>query len=77
MYVKVNVAFPENLDPSVFSLLEKALPPRKAVEKFDKHITLDEVHLDDPDVHGRGGGFRDPDAMDEDDEQPRVQCANQ
>jgi DnaJ family protein A protein 2 len=77
MYVKVNVTFPEHIEPKAFPLLEQALPPRRPLEHFEKHIVLDEVHLSDPDVHARGGGMRDPDAMDEDEGEPRVQCANQ
>ncbi|KAF8197364.1 DnaJ domain-containing protein [Pholiota molesta] len=53
----------------------KALPPRKPVEKFDKNVILEEVTLDDADTRSRPG-LQD-DAMDEDQEEPRVQCANQ
>ncbi len=74
LYVKLNVKFPESIDPSVIPLLEKALPPRKPIETFDKHVILDEVHLEEPDSHG--GGMHD-EPMDEDGEEPRVQCAQQ
>ncbi|KAJ7109111.1 hypothetical protein C8R44DRAFT_678998 [Mycena epipterygia] len=75
MYVKLSVQFPESLDPAAIPMLEKALPPRKAVETFAKNIVLDEVSLDDVDTRSRGGMRDDP--MDEDGEEPRVQCANQ
>lgn len=75
MYVKLSVQFPESLDPAAIPMLEKALPPRKAVETFAKNIVLDEVSLDDVDTRSRGGMRDDP--MDEDGDEPRVQCANQ
>jgi DnaJ family protein A protein 2 len=74
MYVKLNVTFPDSIDPDVIPLLEKALPPRKPVEMFDRNIIVDEVQLDDADTRSRP--MRD-DAMDEDEGEPRVQCANQ
>ncbi|KAJ7285562.1 hypothetical protein C8J57DRAFT_1662122 [Mycena rebaudengoi] len=76
MYVKLSVEFPENIDPAVIPMLEKALPPRKPIETFPKTVTLDEVSLDDVDTRSRGGMRDDP--MDEDGEgEPRVQCAQQ
>ncbi|KAJ7098173.1 hypothetical protein B0H15DRAFT_920817 [Mycena belliarum] len=75
MYVKLGVVFPESIDPAVIPLLEKALPPRKPLETFARNIVLDEVSLDDVDTRSRGG-MRD-DSMDEDGEEPRVQCAQQ
>lgn len=76
MYVKINITFPDAISEAAVPLLEQALPPRKPVEVFPKNIILDEVHLDDADT--RAGGMRgDPDAMDEDEGEPRVQCANQ
>jgi DnaJ family protein A protein 2 len=75
LYVKISVKFPDSIDPSAIPLLERALPPRKPVEKFDKNVILEEVTLDDADTRSRPG-LQD-DAMDEDQEEPRVQCANQ
>ncbi|KAJ7063047.1 hypothetical protein C8F01DRAFT_1131294 [Mycena amicta] len=75
MYVKLSVRFPESIDPSVIPMLEKALPPRKALETFAKNVVLDEVTLDDVDARSRNP-LRE-DMMDEDTEEPRVQCANQ
>ncbi|KAJ7210323.1 hypothetical protein GGX14DRAFT_450466 [Mycena pura] len=75
MYVKLSVRFPDSIDPAMIPMLEKALPPRNPVETFPKNIVLDEVSLDDVDTRSRGP-MRD-DAMDEDTEEPRVQCANQ
>jgi DnaJ homolog subfamily A member 2 len=74
MYVKLDVKFPEAISIDAIPLLERALPPRKPIQTFDKHILLEEAHLDDADTRSRG--VRD-DAMDEDTEEPRVQCANQ
>jgi len=75
LYVKLLVKFPETISQSVIPLLERALPPRNPVEKFPKAIALEEVHLEEPDFDARAHGK--DDAMDEDQEEPRVQCANQ
>jgi DnaJ family protein A protein 2 len=74
MYVKLMVKFPDEIKMSSMSLLERALPPRKQIEKFPKNVTLEEVHLEEPDVRAKVDG---EDAMDEDHDEPRVQCANQ
>ncbi|KAG8904324.1 Type I HSP40 co-chaperone [Tulasnella sp. 403] len=80
LYVRINVAFPQHIEPSVVPLLEKALPPRRALPHFDKKVHLEEVELSELDARqqkaaekGRG------EDMDEDDDgsEPRVQCANQ
>jgi DnaJ family protein A protein 2 len=76
LYVKIDVTFPESINTSVIPLLERALPPRKPVETFEKNVILEEATMDDVDVRSRSEGFRD-EAMDEDHEEPRVQCANQ
>ncbi|KAF7440892.1 Type I HSP40 co-chaperone [Pleurotus ostreatus] len=75
MFVKLNVKFPEHMDPGVIHLLEQALPPRQPLEKFPKNTVIEEVHLADVDHHTRHN--MSDDAMDEDHEEPRVQCANQ
>ncbi|KAJ7580982.1 hypothetical protein C8J56DRAFT_1168550 [Mycena floridula] len=75
MYVKMSVVFPDSIDPMNIHLLEEALPPRAPIQKFEKNIVLDEVHLDS--AESRSHNIRD-DSMDEDTEgEPRVQCANQ
>ncbi|KAL0947225.1 hypothetical protein HGRIS_013342 [Hohenbuehelia grisea] len=74
MIVKINVQFPDSIDPEVVPLLEKALPPRQPIESYGKGVTLEEVNLDDLDM--RHSNMSD-DAMDEDHDEPRVQCANQ
>lgn len=79
LYVKLNVAFPDSIDPVSIPLLERALPPRYPVEKFDKQVVLEEVSMEaPPEGHSRhrGDDMRD-DSMDEDHDEPRVQCANQ
>ncbi|PPQ81596.1 hypothetical protein CVT26_013571 [Gymnopilus dilepis] len=75
LYVKLNVKFPDTIDPSAIPLLERALPPRKPVEKFDKNVIIEDVTLDDVDTRTRGSLHDEP--MDEDHDEPRVQCANQ
>jgi DnaJ family protein A protein 2 len=75
LYVKLNVRFPDTIDQVSIPILERALPPRNPIEKFEKNIVLEEVNLDNAETRSRGGIQDDP--MDEDNEQPRVQCANQ
>lgn len=78
LFVKIHVTFPDSLDPSAFPLLERALPPRKALPKFDKHTLIEEVTLSELDAQQqRQQTSGDPDAMDEDEGEPRVQCAQQ
>ncbi|KAF9459578.1 hypothetical protein BDZ94DRAFT_1284340 [Collybia nuda] len=76
LYVKLDVKFPDSIDHDAIPLLEQALPPRNPVSTFDKHTLIEEVHLDDTDARARGN-VRGDDAMDEDGDEPRVQCANQ
>jgi len=75
LYVKISVKFPENIDPASIPLLERVLQPRKPVETFPKGFVLEEVELDNPDQRQRERATED--AMDEDEGEPRVQCANQ
>lgn len=75
LFVKFTVRFPENIDVEKIQFLEKALPPRDPIPKFEKNIHLEEVELSQPDA--RRSHMRDSDAMDEDEGEPRVQCANQ
>ncbi|KAF9002041.1 hypothetical protein BDQ17DRAFT_570901 [Cyathus striatus] len=75
MYVKLNVKFPDAIDLEAIPLLERALPPRNPLPKFDKSTMLEEVTMDDADTRTRGGIHDEP--MDEDHDEPRVQCANQ
>ena len=76
LFVHISVKFPDHLSPDVVPLLEKALPPRARVETFPKAIHTEEVEMDEVDQRQRERANAD-DAMDEDDDQPRVQCANQ
>lgn len=75
LYVKLNVRFPDTIDQPSIPILERALPPRNPIEKFEKNIILEEVNLDNAETRSRGSIQDDP--MDENDDQPRVQCANQ
>ncbi|RDB24194.1 Mitochondrial protein import protein MAS5 [Hypsizygus marmoreus] len=75
LYVKLDVKFPESIDLEAIPLLERALPPRKPLQTFDKNVILEEVNLDNTDTRARGGIA--DDRMDEDTDEPRVQCANQ
>lgn len=75
LYIKISVKFPDSVDPANIALLERALPPRKALEAYAKNIVLEDVELDTPDQRQRERASED--AMDEDEGEPRVQCANQ
>jgi DnaJ family protein A protein 2 len=57
--------------------LEAALPPRTPLPKFPKSTLLEEVEMSDLDARQQQAHINHGDAMDEDDEQPRVQCAQQ
>ena len=78
LFVKLHVKFPESLDPQSFPLLERALPSRKLVPKFDKNAVVEEATLSDLDARQQQEQARRDDAMDEDEAgEPRVQCAQQ
>lgn len=78
LFVKFHIKFPDHLDSSAVAKLEKALPPRNAVEKFPKNIVIEEGELLELDARQqREQANHGDDGMDEDEEQPRVQCANQ
>ncbi|CEQ39617.1 SPOSA6832_01177 [Sporobolomyces salmonicolor] len=88
LVVKLDVTFPDHLDPEALAPLEQILPPRPELETFgkDKDGHLDEVEMVDASERktksgmGGPGGYGD-DAMDTDDEGqgggPQVQCQNQ
>lgn len=76
LFIKLTVAFPDTIDPETISLLERVLPPRRPLEKFGKSVALEEVEMDEMDARQREKHDRD-DPMDEDEHEPRVQCANQ
>jgi DnaJ family protein A protein 2 len=75
MFVKLSVKFPDRIDPEMIPTLEKALPPRKPAENFGK-ATVEEVDLEEMDARQKAAHDRE-EMMDEDEDQPRVQCANQ
>ncbi|KIJ29865.1 hypothetical protein M422DRAFT_214779 [Sphaerobolus stellatus SS14] len=78
LFVKFHVKFPEHIDAAAIPLLEQALPPRTPLEKLPKNTVTEEVDMSDLDARQqREAHAHSEDAMDEDDEQPRVQCANQ
>jgi len=77
LYVRVQVQFPDRIDPAVVPALESALPPRKPVEDF-KLSHVEEVDLSELDARQQREQATRGDPMEEDEEgQPRVQCANQ
>jgi len=79
LFVKFSVKFPDHLTPEVVPLLEKALPPRKPIEKFPKNILLEEVDLGEVDARSKAHAMQD-DPMEGGEYaegEPRVQCANQ
>ncbi|KAG8904319.1 Type I HSP40 co-chaperone [Tulasnella sp. 403] len=48
LYVRINAAFPQHIEPSVIPLLEKALSPRRPLPQFGKTIRLEAVELLEP-----------------------------
>lgn len=81
MFVRVAVRFPESLPAEALPLLEQALPPRDALEKFPKNVALEEVEASEASERQHRQMNTD-EAMDEDEDEegegePRVQCANQ
>ncbi|KAG8996028.1 Type I HSP40 co-chaperone [Tulasnella sp. JGI-2019a] len=80
LYVRLNVAFPDHVDPAVIPLFEQALPPRRPLPTLPKNIEVEEVHLTDLDARQQKTAQRAGDDMDEDEGgegEPRVACANQ
>jgi len=79
LFVKLNVRFPDFIDPELIPHLEAALPARDPPKKYGKEIMVEEVDMNDLDARQQEAAKKSSDAMDEDDddEQPRVQCANQ
>jgi len=75
LYVKLNVKFPDAIDTEAIPLLERALPPRNPLQEFEASTVLEEVTLDE--VPEQSSRHAHDEAMDEDHDEPRVQCANQ
>jgi len=75
LYVNISIKWPEHIDPSKIHLLEQVLPPRKPLPKLPKNVLSEEVEMSD--VDPRQERVMQEDNMDEDDTEPRVQCANQ
>jgi len=76
LYVNLTVKFPDSMDPASIPLLESALPPRTPLATLPKNAVTEEVVLAEPDIRRRPDRGGD-DSMDEDEGEPRVQCANQ
>ena len=75
LFVKLNIKFPDFIDPTLIPHLEAALPPRDPPVKYGKEIMVEEVEMSDLDARQQEAAQKSADAMDEDDdEQPRVQC---
>lgn len=77
MYIRIDIKFPDFIDPTSIPHLEAALPPRNAIQKIPKSVAVDEVELEEMDARQRKKAERLDEAMDEDEAEPRVQCANQ
>ncbi|KAI0003324.1 hypothetical protein BJV74DRAFT_524557 [Russula compacta] len=75
LFVKVSIKWPEHIDPSKIHLLEEVLPPRRPLPKHPKGILVEDVEMSD--VDPRQERAMQEEAMDEDETEPRVQCANQ
>ncbi|KAH8102836.1 hypothetical protein BXZ70DRAFT_1006029 [Cristinia sonorae] len=77
MFVRLAVRFPDSIPPEAIPALESALPPRAPLETFGKAVLLEEVELDEVDPRQRERASSGGEPMDEDEGEPRVQCANQ
>ncbi|KAF8321811.1 hypothetical protein DL93DRAFT_2093755 [Clavulina sp. PMI_390] len=83
LYIRINVKFPPALTPEAVAFLEKALPAREPLKPTPKATLVEDVDLDELDAREQarremnGGAGGDDEAMDEDGDGPRVQCANQ
>ncbi|VDB88617.1 unnamed protein product [Peniophora sp. CBMAI 1063] len=77
LYIKINILWPESIDPSKIGLLEQVLPPRKGLPAFGKGVLLEDVDMHEMDARQRAAAMGNDEAMDEDEGEPRVQCANQ
>ena len=75
LYVKMSIKWPEHIDSSKTHLLEQVLPPRRPLPKHAKGTLVEEVDMFD--IDPRQERAMQEEAMDEDDAEPRVQCANQ
>jgi DnaJ family protein A protein 2 len=75
LYVKMSIKWPEHIDPNKIHLLEQVLPPRNPLPKLPKTVAVEEVEMSDADP--RQERVMQEDAMEDDDTEPRVQCANQ
>lgn len=78
LYIRLNVKFPETIDPAVIPKLEAALPPRQPIDTFAKKVHMEECVLEEPNDRQRRNAAN-GDEMDEDDEEggrgAGVQCA--
>lgn len=75
LYVKFSIKWPEHVDPSKIHLLEEVLPPRRSLPKPQRGVLVEEVEMSD--VDPRQERAMQEESMDEDEGEPRVQCANQ
>ena len=75
LYIKFSIKWPQHIDPEKIHLLEQVLPPRRTLPKLPKGVLVDEVTMSD--VDPRQERAMQEEAMDEDEGEPRVQCANQ
>jgi DnaJ homolog subfamily A member 2 len=75
LYIKFSIKWPEHIDPSKIHLLEEVLPPRRSLPKFPRGVHVEEVDMSD--VDPRQERAMQEESMDEDEGEPRVQCANQ
>jgi DnaJ family protein A protein 2 len=75
LYVKFSIKWPEHVDPSKIHLLEEVLPSRRSLPKYPRGILVEEAEMSD--VDPRQERAMQEESMDEDEGEPRVQCANQ
>lgn len=80
LFIRINVKFPDSIDPELVPHLEKALPPRNPAATFAPNIMVEEVDMTDLDAKQQTrAGKASGEEMEDDEEggEPRVQCAQQ
>ena len=68
LYVRLNVVFPERLNPAFIPQLEQILPPRKPVQMFPKTTMLKGVNLSILDARQASAAQRNADDKDDADD---------
>ncbi|KAI9510396.1 DnaJ-domain-containing protein [Russula earlei] len=75
LFIKFSIKWPEHIEPTKIHLLEDVLPQRRPLPKYPKGVHIEEADMSDADP--RQERAMQEESMEEDEGEPRVQCANQ